>query len=64
MVGWFNWIFCTDGKGIVLCFCIYVDTVDDPKISLWSTDETGMEIIDPACIVEYGDNGSGDIVVD
>ena len=63
MVGWINWVRGINDKSFILCICIYVDTLDDPKIPLWSIDEFGMESIDPTFIVKYGDNGGGKLVV-
>ena len=63
MVGWTNWIWSIDDKSFILCICIYVDTLDYTKIPLRSVDEFGMESIDTAFIIEYGDNGSGEIAI-
>ena len=63
MVGRINWIWSAYGKGFVLCIRVYVDTMDDTKIQVWSVDEFGMENIDTTFVVEYGYYGAGDIVV-
>jgi hypothetical protein len=57
-VGGINWIWSINGKGFVLCICIYVDTMDDPEIPLRSIDEFRMEGIDPIVVGEYGDHCS------
>ena len=63
MVGGINWVWSAYGKGFVLCICIYVDTMDDTKIQIWSIDEFRLERIDTTFVVEHGDNSGSDIVV-
>ena len=61
-MGWDSWIRSADDQSLVLCVCVYVDTLDDSAIPLRSIDEFGMEEINSVIVVEYDYNGGGDFV--
>ena len=55
---------CDNDKNINDVVCVFVDTVDGPPFPVRSVDELGMEETDTIGVVEYDNNGSGDVVVE
>ena len=58
------WIRGVDDESTLFCFCIYVDTMDDPAVSFRSIDEAGLAGAHTAGVGEYGSDSCCDIVVE